>query len=260
MLTAQNITYRIDDSVLLKDISVSFEPGNLSLVIGPNGAGKSTLVKVLSRRLQPAEGQIRYGERPLDRFTDLELAQTRAVLSQHIELAFPLDVWQVVMMGRYPHFGSKPGPRDKEACEKALRFFDALEFSSRDYLTLSGGEKQRVNFARVLAQLWYERSDGFSCLMLDEPLASLDIKYQFSFMHKVKGLLSRCDLMAIGVVHDLNIAARFADHLVLLNNGKKVAQGTAKEVLTTENIRRTFRIESTIRKDDKTDSMYLLFN
>lgn len=260
MLTAQNLTYQIDGNTLLKDVSASFKPGKLSLIIGPNGAGKSTLVKLLSRQWQPTSGNVRYGDKQLNQFKDIELAKIRAVLSQHIELAFPLDVWEVVMMGRYPHFGNTPGPRDVEACEDALRFLDVLNFASRDYLTLSGGEKQRVNFARVLAQLWYARPDGFRCLMLDEPLASLDIRYQLAFMNKIRDLTTKPDLMAIGVVHDLNIAARYADYLVLLNEGEVLAQGSVEDVLTADNIRRAFHIDPIIRQDDKTESLYLLFN
>src|SRR6185369_7507351 len=153
MLSASNITFRVGNKPLISGVSVSFAPGRLHLIIGPNGAGKSTLVKVLARLLRPQEGKVEYEGVDVSNASEAELAKRRAVLSQAIEIAFPLTVREVVMMGRYPHFSGRPGPTDGRIVDEVMQHFDVTEFEHRYYQTLSGGERQRVNFARVLAQL-----------------------------------------------------------------------------------------------------------
>jgi iron complex transport system ATP-binding protein len=244
MLEARDIAYRVGDKALLSGVSVAFEPGRLHLVIGPNGAGKSTLVKVLARLLRPHEGQVLYEGADVRRAGEIDLAKRRAVLSQAVEVAFPLTVREVVMMGRHPHFGSRPGPADEQVVDELMGFFDVTEFDGRDYQTLSGGERQRVNFARVLAQLW---RPGERCryLFLDEPLTFLDIRHQIEFMKKVRAFAGAADVVTVGVVHDLNLAARFADQIVLLSEGRVAAAGAPAEVLTRERIRDVFGVEPT---------------
>src|SRR5215831_11110750 len=154
MLKANNITFRVGDKPLLTDISLSFAAGKLHLIIGPNGAGKSTLIRVLARLLRPQIGSVEYEGSDVNDASEANLAKHRAVLSQAVEVAFPLSVREVVMMGRYPHFGGRPGPADDTIVSELMKFFDVTEFADRDYQTLSGGERQRVNFARVLSQLW----------------------------------------------------------------------------------------------------------
>src|SRR5262244_4322410 len=158
MLTASNITFRVGQKALIADVSVSFATGKLHLIIGPNGAGKSTLIKVLARLLRPQTGKVEYDGADVSDVYEAQLAKHRAVLSQAIEVAFPLTVREVVMMGRYPHFGGRPGPADDRIVDEVMTHFDVTEFSHRNYQTLSGGERQRVNFARVLAQLWRDGS------------------------------------------------------------------------------------------------------
>jgi len=258
MLSAKNITYTIDGKTLLDDVSVHFEAGKLNLIIGPNGAGKSTLVKVICNQVQPSEkGSVLYNGNDLRTYSIAELARIRAVLSQNIELAFPLKVSEVVMMGRYPHFTGKPGQKDETACEEAMRFFDVLDMAKRNYMTLSGGEKQRVHFARVLAQIWYKPAEGCRYLVLDEPLTFLDVRYQFDFMNKVTSLLQDENLVVVGVVHDLNLAAKFAGHIVLLHQGKVLAAGNRGQVLSKENIRTAYGLEPVIHTEK--EEMYLFF-
>jgi iron complex transport system ATP-binding protein len=252
MLAANNITFRVGNKPLISDISASFAPGKLHLIIGPNGAGKSTLIKVLARLLRPQDGSVEYEGVNVSDVREAELAKHRAVLSQAIEVAFPLTVREVVMMGRYPHFGGRPGPADEKIVDEVMSHFDVTEFSVRDYQTLSGGERQRVNFARVLAQLWREgggtRSENGSStrcryLFLDEPLTFLDIRHQIDFMKKVRAFSNAPDVVTVGVVHDLNLAARFADQIVLLNHGRFVAGGSPAEVLSADLIRDAFGVE-----------------
>ena len=257
MIRAENITYQTGNKKLLDDVSLVFEPSKLNLIIGPNGAGKSTLVKVLSHQLIPQKGKVLFGENNLNTISLASLARTRAVLSQNIDIAFPLKVYEVVMMGRYPHFTGRPSQKDELATEQAMRFFDVHEMAERDYLTLSGGEKQRVHFARVVAQIWYPIKDKCRYLILDEPLTFLDVHYQFNFMHKLLELLENKDIIIVGVVHDLNLAAKFASQVVLLHHGKVLASGNKEEVLTPAHIKTAYQLEPVIHREK--DSMYLFF-
>jgi iron complex transport system ATP-binding protein len=247
MLTASNITFRVGSKPLVSDISVSFAPSKLHLIIGPNGAGKSTLIKVLARLLRPQTGHVAYDGVDVSAASEAELAKRRAVLSQAVEVAFPLTVREVVTMGRYPHFGGRPGPVDEKIVTDVMQHFDVMEFSERNYQTLSGGERQRVNFARVLAQLWnndsVETGSAARYLFLDEPLTFLDIRHQIDFLKKIRKFTDAPDVVTVGVVHDLNLAARFADQIVLLNEGRVIASGTPTEVLTAKQIEAVFAVK-----------------
>ena len=264
MLKATNITFRVGQKPLVSDVNLSFEPAKVHLLVGPNGAGKSTLIKILAGLLRPQTGTVEYEGVDVESTGEAQLAKRRAVLSQAIEVAFPLTVREVVMMGRYPHFTGRPGAGDLEVVDQVMRHFDVLELSARNYQTLSGGERQRVNFARVLAQLWRNGSTapaGGTCryLLLDEPLTFLDIRHQIDFMKKLRTFAEMPDVVTVGVVHDLNLAARFGDSIVLLNEGRVVANGTAGEVLIPERIRDVFGIETTFLRNDGSN-IHMIFN
>jgi iron complex transport system ATP-binding protein len=259
MLEASNITFVAGSCPLISDFSAKFEPGRLHLLIGPNGAGKSTLIKVLARLHRPQHGSVTYEGVDVSTAKELDLAKRRAVLSQAVEVAFPLSVREVVMMGRYPHFGGRPGDVDEQIVNEVMPFFDIEELEERDYQTLSGGERQRVNFARVLAQVWRPSAGLCRYLFLDEPLTFLDIRHQIEFMKKVQAFSRAVDVVAVGVVHDLNLAARFAERLVLLNEGRVIAAGGADAVLTADNIRSVFGVEPTFVATPK-DYRYLIFD
>ena len=246
MLCVRDISRSADGRRLVDGVSADFRPGELNLIIGPNGAGKSTLIKLLSKQLRADTGAIAYDSIDLGAISHRELAKIRAVLSQNVEVTFPLRVWEVVMMGRYPHFSGKPGASDSRACQEVMDFFQIDEIAERNYLTLSGGEKQRVHFARVIAQIWFRVPGKSRYLFLDEPLTFLDVYYQFEFMGRLRELLNAGDLVVVGVVHDLNLAARFADKLLLLYEGRVLASGKSDEVLTPENIKAAFRLEPTL--------------
>ncbi len=259
MLVGSNITFRAGSKALISDISASFAPGGLHLLVGPNGAGKSTLVKVLARLLRPQTGTVEYEGADVRQASEAELAKRRAVLSQAIEIAFPLTVREVVMMGRYPHFSGRPGPTDEQIVDEVMQHFDVVEFKDRYYQSLSGGERQRVNFARVLAQLWRDSSvDSCRYLFLDEPLTFLDIRHQIDFMKQIRSFTDM-DVVTVGVVHDLNLAARFADQILMLNGGRIVATGTPAEVLTAERIGEVFGVEPTMVQTADS-GIHLIFN
>jgi iron complex transport system ATP-binding protein len=245
MLELRQVTYRIRQACLLDHIDLQFHDNKLNLIVGPNGAGKSTLLKVISQQIAPKHGEVLFYGKPLKDYTLADLAKRRAVLSQHIELAFSVSVADLVMMGRTPYFSGKPSSHDADIVQEVMQYFDLVSMQGRDVLTLSGGEKQRAHFARVAAQIW-ERdtiANASSYLLLDEPLSFLDVYYQFEFMHKLQALIQDKGMTIIGVVHDLNLAAKFADHLVLLHQGKVLAAGTKEQVFTENNIEKAYRLK-----------------
>jgi iron complex transport system ATP-binding protein len=255
MITVDGLTCRVGKRNLLEDVCARFEPGRLNMILGPNGAGKSTLIKAVCGQIRPASGTVRYGGRDLGGFSLAEMARMRAVLSQDTDLAFPLTVREVVGMGRYPHYSGRPARRDEEAVQGALDLFEVSSLAERNFLTLSGGEKQRVQFARVVAQIWHPGGPRY--LLMDEPLTFLDAHFQFDFVRKLLGLLADPDLVAVAVVHDLNLASKFADHILLLDGGKVLAGGGPEAVLTRENIKAAYRLEPVFHAEK--GSRYLFF-
>ena len=181
MLRTENISYSIGKKSILDGISAEFHPGEFNMILGPNGSGKSTFLKIFSGEIHRNHGNVFYAGKQIRAIKNDELAKYRAVMSQQPELSFPLTVDEVVMMGRYPHFNFNPSKKDESICGEVMQRMNLQSFSDRNYLTLSGGEKQRVQFARVLAQVWEQPRNGLRYLFLDEPLASLDIKYQKEF-------------------------------------------------------------------------------
>ena len=260
MIEARGLSYAAGGRTILRDISAAFAPGRLHFVIGPNGAGKSTLVKLLARLLRPRSGVVLYAGVDVAARREAELARRRAVLSQAIEIAFPLAVHEVVMMGRYPHFGARPAAHDAAVVDEVMRFCDVAELAERDYSTLSGGERQRVHFARVLAQIWASPPSPSPSppavgptppspgrfLFLDEPLTFLDIGHQLDLLRKLRGLGAAPDLTVVAALHDLALAARFADSLVLLDRGAVLAAGSVEEVMTAAHVRAAFGVEPVI--------------
>ncbi|MBS1774678.1 MAG: ATP-binding cassette domain-containing protein [Bacteroidetes bacterium] len=240
MLRAENISFQIGKRILLHDISVDFSSGKINLILGANGAGKSTLIKILSGMIPPQSGNIFYGNQNIKQIKPYQLAQSRAVLSQNIDVSFPLTVWEVVLMGRYPFFRGAPSAKDKAVCEETITYFDLQEFRHRNYATLSGGEKQRVHFARVAAQIWLPQKQEGNYLLLDEPLTFLDVYYQFDFMNKLCDLVKMHGWTAVGVVHDLNLAGKYGDHITLMYDGRILTQGEKASVLTKENIYKAY--------------------
>lgn len=242
MICLENISYKIGSKTILENISTTFESGKINLIIGPNGAGKSTLIKLIRGQTKPTQGKLLFSE--YHNLSTKELAKRRAVLSQNIEVNFPINVEEVVMMGRYPHFDSIPTPKDREIVKKVIVFFEIENLLGRNFMTLSGGEKQRVHFARVMAQIWEDTNDRI--LIMDEPLTFLDIHYQYDFMYKIKELSQQKNLLIIGVLHDLNLTAKFADKIYVVHKGTLEYSGTKDEIFNPEIIEKIYSIKPTI--------------
>ncbi|MGH7584727.1 MAG: ABC transporter ATP-binding protein [Gemmatimonadales bacterium] len=225
--------YRSGQQVL-HGVSCRVEPGSLLALVGPNGAGKTTLVRVLLGTLPPDTGHVTLDGRPLSDWTRVEVARAIGVVGQREEPAFPLRVEDTVMLGRYPWLGAlePPGPADCDAVERALERADVVALRARPTDLLSGGEWQRVRLARALAQ-------EPRLLVLDEPTASLDVRHQMEAFELVRKLADQ-GLGALVVTHELNLAARFADRMLLLDRGRVAAGGTPGEVLQVATVSRTF--------------------
>ena len=210
----------------VNDISLSVIPGRLLAVVGPNGAGKTTLLRLLSGALVPKAGQVRLDDRPLHELHDRLRARALAVVPQSESSPFPVTVREMVGMGRYPHLGpwERAGSLDRAVVGRALERCAVGHLAERQIASLSGGELQRARIARALAQ-------EAPVLLLDEPTGGLDLRFRMELFHLLREL--RADGLAVLVItHDLNLAARFADRLLLLDQGHARARGTPEEVLS----------------------------
>ncbi|QXH63994.1 heme ABC transporter ATP-binding protein [Pseudomonas azerbaijanorientalis] len=243
MLRANNLLVRRGNRTVLADIDIQLRPGEVLGVLGPNGAGKSTLLGALCGELPTSEGRVSLDERPLADWPGQERARRLAVLPQSSSLNFAFSVNEVVGMGRLPHASGRV--RDGEIVAEALSAADALHLAGRSYLALSGGERQRVHLARVLAQLW-PGAEG-QTLLLDEPTSMLDPLHQHTILQAVRDFAERGAAVLV-ILHDLNLAARYCDQLLLLQQGLPHAYGPPAQVLTAEALATVYGLEVLIHQ------------
>jgi len=248
MLSVRGLTCLAGGRPVVREITMDFTPGLLYAIVGPNGSGKSTFLKAFSGEWPVTSGEIVYDGMPLPGLDKMDIAKRRAVMSQAPELHFPLRVDDIVMMGRYPHFSFRPSHRDRLICEQAMERLSVAGLAGRDYLTLSGGEKQRVQFARALAQIWDQPGNGCRYLFLDEPVSSLDIYYQHQLLRLLRDFIGERIVM-IAVLHDLNLALQYADRLLFIKDGGLMAEGAVMSVVRPELIREVFRMETRLLAD-----------
>jgi iron complex transport system ATP-binding protein len=218
----------------LDGVSCTVRGGELLAVAGPNGSGKTTLVRALSGLVRPSGGTVELGGRSPGRWTRPELARVLAVVPQGEEVTFPLKVDETVMLGRYARLGplAAPSPADRAAVADALARCDVLGLADRTIDTLSGGEWQRVRIARALAQ-------EPRILVLDEPTTSLDVRHEMELFELVRGLVTD-GLAGLVITHQINLAARFADRILLLSEGRVAGEGRPAEVLREDSLRAVF--------------------
>jgi len=247
MLKLDNISYQIRKKNILGGINLTFEPGKISMILGPNGSGKSSLLKIFSGAERHFNGKVYYNGIDLSSISNEILAKKRAVLSQQSQLQFPLPVKDVVMMGRYPHFSFQPSKEDEEISEEVISKMQLKHLQNRNYLTLSGGEKQRVHFARVLAQLWSIPENDNRYLFLDEPLNSLDINFQQEFLQIAKSFINPQTII-VAIVHDINLAIRFSDQVSFLKNGQVVASGIPNDIVNPDILDDVFGVKTMVIK------------
>jgi len=253
MLRIEKLNYEVKGRKLLRDVSLHVRKGEIVALLGSNGAGKSTLMRLLSGDQKPSSGRISFNGRSLVEQDGRDLARCRALLTQQQQMSLAFKVREIVLMGRYPHFKSVPREQDLAIVDEVMELCGVLDFSDRVYMSLSGGEQQRVQLARVLAQVW---DNPDSLLLLDEPISALDMHYQQKVLAIAKAL-SRKGYMVVLVVHDLNFAANYADRIVMLKHGRKLFDGTPIEVLNTKNIYTVFSVEAQVEMNPKTLRPYV---
>ena len=246
-LTAQHISYSHGrPDFALRDVSLSIARQSLTGLLGPNGCGKTTLLKLLAGVLQPDRGEVHLDRRALAGMPRREVARHIAVVPQETHPAFDYTVMEMVLMGRHPHLGAfqLEGPADLAIARDSLAATGTAHLADRSYMTLSGGEKQRVVIAGALAQ-------APQVLLLDEPTASLDLGYQL----EVASLLGRLNreraVTMVLATHDLNLAASLCDTLVLLRDGRVLAQGPTRDVLTPATVHQLYGVDADITFHDR---------
>lgn len=239
-IRAYEICVRIGENDVLDHVSLEIAQGNVIGLIGPNGAGKSTLLNVLSGDLQPNSGHVEFDRTPLHDFTPKTLAKTRAVMSQATSIVFDFTVEEIIRMGWVQDDMYLHDVAD-EALRSVITACDIDTLLDRRYRTLSGGEQRRVQFARSLLQIWRIReANETRYLLLDEPTANLDIAHELSVLRLAKEVTAT-QVGVLVVLHDLNLAARFTDELMLLSEGRVVASGPTDEVLDAQQLEEVYR-------------------
>lgn len=241
-ISTSGIQSTLGGNHILKGIEIDVHSKKFIGILGPNGSGKSTLLKCIYRVLKPDAGVIKLGDDLLHKLSVRDSAKRMGVVSQHNFYSFDFTIEEVVLMGRSPHKKSmeRDNADDFRIVDESLEIVGMTDFKGRSFSTLSGGEQQRIILARALAQ-------KTACLILDEPTNHLDVKYQLQLLDIIKGL----DLTVLTAMHDLNIASMYCDYLYVIDKGKIVTQGTPKEVLTRELIKKVYDVDSEIYVDGK---------
>lgn len=245
-LTVKNLSIVLNKKTIVKEVSLKVKKGQFVGIIGANGSGKSTLLKALSKNIKPQQGEIFLGEENLLKTSAKKISQKLGVVSQFNQLSFDLTVWQMVLLGRTPHkkMLETENKQDFAIVEEALTKTNLLAYKDRSFLSLSGGEKQRVVLARTLAQ-----EPAF--LILDEPTNHLDVRFQLEILETVKKL----QVTVLAVLHDLESVAHYCDYVYALKEGQVIAQGPPAEIFCSSLIEELYQVKCQIFENPLTEKM-----
>jgi iron complex transport system ATP-binding protein len=242
VIEANGVGMRIKGTTLLDAVDLDVRSGETVAIVGPNGAGKSTLLRILSGDITPTSGSVLLQGAPLGSYPAHALAARRAVLSQHVSISFPFTVEEVVRMGA----GDMARVKAQPLVDAMLSEIGLAAFRERELPTLSGGEQQRAHFARVLLQLAIgESKRGPGVLLLDEPTSSLDLRYQINLV-EIGKRRANGGTAVIAILHDLNLAARFADRIIVLHRGRIAASGSPRQTITNAMLRSVFEVDTNV--------------
>ncbi len=253
MIEVKKLRFDVGNRRILDSIDFCAHPGEILSIIGPNGAGKSTLLKLLSKQLKLQNGEIIINNKSLVDFNLEELAKFRAVLAQSHQMNINLRVFEVALMGRYPFFANKPAQVDIDVTNQALEEMGLLALRDRSIHHLSGGEQQRVHLARVMAQIAGQQQ---GILFMDEPITGLDLKYQHIIMDKALQL-AQAGVTVISILHDINLAAKYASKILVLKNGQNMGYGIPNDILTAELVSQTY--ETQVKRIQENSLSYPVF-
>lgn len=248
MLQVKHVSFQVHKKKILQDITMSVAQGEVVALCGPNGAGKSTLLRVISGEITSATGFIYINEKDIKDWSPVKLAQYRAKLSQESHLSFAFLAKEVVEMGRFPYQNTK---ENVSIVDKCMKLVDIVHLENRQYTSLSGGEKQRVHLARVLAQL-ESGNETPKLMLLDEPTSALDVLHQEVVLEIAHKLARERNYGVLVVLHDLNLASAWADRIILLQEGQYKYNGTPQDVLTPSILEEIYGIQCLVLQHPKT--------
>jgi len=243
MLSINGLDFRYKNISALEDVGIELNKGEVLSIVGPNGAGKTTLLKCILGIVKPDKGTVLIDGRDASRMKRLNLAKCISYVPQASPSKFPISVFDVVLMGRRPYIVWKPSKKDLEVVADLLKSMGLEDVALRDFDQLSGGQKQKVLLARAFAQ-------DTDYLLLDEPTSNLDLKHQMEVMEMISSMVKKKEAAAILAIHDLNLASRFSDTIIMLNAGKIVCTGKPLQVMTANNIRSVYGVEAMINTDN----------
>ncbi|WP_443943468.1 heme ABC transporter ATP-binding protein [Pedobacter sp. AW1-32] len=247
MLRVESVSYQVNKRFLLRDISFSAKAGEIIAILGANGAGKSTLMRIISGERKASSGRIMLDGEALENHPRRHLATRRAMLQQQNTLNIGFTVEEVVMMGRYGQYKNRPAESDETALNETLQICGLWDLKDRSILQLSGGEQQRVHLARTLAQVW---NSSNALLLLDEPLNNMDLQFQHQTLAISKALAKK-GFIIIMVLHDVNLAAQYANRLIMMKDGRKWWDGSPSEVLTPKHMYTAFSVHALVHTDPR---------
>lgn len=243
MLKVNELHFKYKNTTVLSDVGIELNKGEILSIVGPNGAGKTTLLKCIARILKPDTGTVLINGNDTRKTKGLDLAKSLGYVPQSSPSKFPITVFDAILMGRRPYVTWKPATKDLKITADLLKSMNLENLALRDFDRLSGGQKQKVLLARAFAQ-------DTEFLLLDEPTSSLDLKHQLEVMEMISSMVNEKEVGAILAIHDLNLASRFSDTIVMLNSGKIFCTGKPHNVMTVENIKSVYGVEVIVNRNN----------